>query len=252
MTKGGSAGAKRPVALLEVCVDSLSDAFIAFKSGADRIELCAGLSAGGLTPSYGAVRAAVALGGQVIVLIRPSEGGFIYQFDEIAQMVTDIELARDAGAAGVAIGVLSDDLTLDMPVMKRLCDAAAGMQIVLHRAFDLVPDPFVALNQAIDLGIVRILTSGQKATAYDGRELLARLVTAAKGRIEILPGAGVRPETAVTLMNDTKATQLHSSCRVNRKSDPRLAAFGFAPADEVSTISAARIKEMKNIMESAL
>jgi copper homeostasis protein len=233
---------------LEVCVDRLSDAASAIGAGADRIELCSSLALGGVTPSLGCIKNAAKLNAPVIVLIRPTLGGFCYQDIDVAQMIDDITFAKDAGMAGVAIGALTADGALDLGVMRRMCDAAGDMQIVLHRAFDLVADPIRALDEAVDLGVMRILTSGQKPKAVDGLGCLRRLVDHAAGRIEILPGSGVTPDNAVALIKGTGVTQLHSSCRVPKTSDSKLVALGFA-SDKDAELDAGLVKLMKTRLE---
>ena len=238
-----------PRCVLEVCVDSLQGARTAVLAGADRLELCSGLSVGGLTPSFGAIRNSSELGVPVVVLIRPFEGGFQYGSAEISQMRDDIQCAHDAGASGVAIGALNEDGMLDLDVMGVLCEAASGMDVVLHRAFDLTPCPLAALEAAVDLGVTRILTSGQKLKAFDGRGCLKQLVKAARGRIEVLPGSGVTIENAIDILNDTGVTQLHASCRVQGVSDPALTHFGFESIAGMPQIDPWYVSQLKAIME---
>jgi copper homeostasis protein len=233
---------------LEVCVDRLSDAASAVGAGADRIELCASLALGGVTPSLGCIIGAVKLATPVIVLIRPALGGFCYHDLDVAQMIDDITFAKEAGMTGVAIGALTADGALDVRVMRRLTDAAGDMDVVLHRAFDLVADPIRTLDEAADLGVMRILTSGQKPKAIDGLSCLKRLVDHADGRVEILPGSGVTPANALALIEGTGVTQLHSSCRAPETSDPRLVAMGFAPEKEAA-MDAGLVTLMKSRLE---
>ncbi|MEM5475208.1 copper homeostasis protein CutC [Pacificibacter sp. AS14] len=233
---------------LEVCVDRLSDAKSAVGSGADRIELCASLALGGVTPSLGCILGAVKLMAPVIVLIRPTLGGFCYHQLEVSQMIDDIKFVKEAGLAGVAIGALTADDTLDVEVMHRLCDAAGDMEIVLHRAFDLVSDPKRTLDEAVDLGVMRVLTSGQKPKAIDGLGCLRNLVDHADGRIEILPGSGVTPDNAVALIEGTGVTQLHSSCRAPVTPDSNLVALGFSPEKDAA-LDVGLVKLMKSRLE---
>lgn len=233
---------------LEVCVDRLSDAVSAVDAGADRIELCASLALGGVTPSYGSIIGAAKLAAPVIVLIRPALGGFCYRDLDLDQMIDDITFVRKAGLAGVAIGALTADRALDLGVMSRMCDAAGDMDVVLHRAFDLVPDPLLALDEVVDLGVTRILTSGQKPKAIDGLECLKSLMDHSDGRIEILPGSGVTPDNAEVLIEAVGATQLHSSCRAPMSSDADLIALGFAPETDAK-LDTDLVKLMKSRLE---
>lgn len=213
-------------AIIEIAVESIDDALGAARGGADRLELCAALDVGGLTPSLGALarmKKAVAL--PVMAMIRPRAGGFCYGESEIRVMAADIEAAAECGADGVVFGVLREDGTVDTARCAELLKHCGGRQAVFHRAFDLTPEPLVALEQIIALGFARILTSGQQTAAPSaaGMELIARLVGRAAGRIEILPGGGVRPHNAVALLRATGCTQLHGACRARRPDSSALA-----------------------------
>lgn len=185
----------RPVPLVEVCVTTPHCAARAAQCGADRLELCAALEQGGLTPSLGLTRASVAAAGDVPVrvMIRPRSGGFNFDSAEISAMEDDIRALIAAGAEGIVIGALRDD-ALDLPVMRQLIAAADGAGITLHRAFDLCADPRAALEQAVDLGIDCILTSGGAPSAPMAADALARLVEIADGRLRIMAGGGVTPD----------------------------------------------------------
>ncbi len=161
---GGGAGMG---VTLEVCVDTAEGLDQAIRGGADRVELCSALALGGLTPSPGLMRLA-ARRGAVMAMVRPRAGGFVPGPDEMAQMEADIAAARAAGLAGVVFGASLPDGRLDLAAMARLVAAAQGMEVVLHRAFDLCPDPDAALEQAVALGVTRILTSGGQARPRTG------------------------------------------------------------------------------------
>ena len=201
--------------LLEVCVDNLEDAMYAARNGADRLELCGVLSAGGVTPSDGFVRAAVEESGlQCIALVRPRSGDFLFTRHERYSMRRDVESLFEAGCHGVAVGALTAEARLDRQALAELVQAAGSMEVVLHRAFDATQEPLRELETAVELGFRRVLTSGGAAQAPAGVEQLARLVQAAAGRIEILPGGGVRSSNALELLRVSGATQLHASCGV--------------------------------------
>ena len=198
--------------LLELCVASLDDALVAEQGGADRIELNSALSLGGLTPSLGllsAVRAAISL--PIIAMIRPRAGGFHYRSGEFICMQRDVDLTLSHGAEGIAFGILDEDGNIDLPRCRQIMRQAAGRPVVFHRAFDVVPDPAIALEQLIDLGIARVLTSGGAETAIAGAETIRRLREQAAGRIEILPGSGIRPHNVAALLAITGCEQIHAS-----------------------------------------
>lgn len=201
---------------IEVCCASLDEAREAQAGGAVRIELCSALGAGGITPSAGTIEAvshAADLTIDVNVLIRAREGSFLYTPDEVGIMVRDIELCRRTGAHGVVIGALTADGEVDMAACRRMVEAAEGMSVTFHRAFDVCRDPYGALEQIIALGCDRLLTSGQEATAEAGAPLIARLVEQAAGRITVMPGAGIRPSNIAAIAQATHAAEFHSTAR---------------------------------------
>lgn len=194
----------------EVCASNIQSALAAQRAGAQRIELCSALDVGGLTPSMGLIRAALrALEIPVHVLIRPREGDFCYSETELEIMLDDIRLCREAGVAGVVVGVLTDEGLLDLPKMKAMKAAAGTMGITCHRAFDYTRDAAEALEQLIEMGFSRVLSSGQSATAFEGRFLLQRLVARANGRIAVMPGAGINAENIRTVAQFTGASDFH-------------------------------------------
>jgi copper homeostasis protein len=203
--------------LLEVAVSSPDDARIAQANGADRLELCAALCVGGLTPSLGAnesVRQASSL--PLLVLIRPRPAGFCYSDEEFAAMCRDAELAMQAGADGLVFGILKPDGQIDSFRCDRLLKIAGRGRAVFHRAFDVVPNPYEALEQLIELGFCRILTSGQAASALQGTSLIRSLVERAGSRIEILPGGGIKPTSVREVLQFTDCRQVHGSFRCRR------------------------------------
>jgi copper homeostasis protein len=219
--------------LLEVAIESADDARCARAAGADRFELCAALDVGGLTPTIGTLRAVrAAVDAPIFTMIRPRAGGFCYSDAEIAAMRTDIETTLAHGADGVVFGVLTDDFRVDVARCRALLAATGGRPAVLHRAFDLTPDPFAALDTLIDLGFQRLLTSGQCAAACEERalDLIGRLIDQAAGRIEILPGSGLRAGNVAALVTGARCTQVHGAFRVaepDRGLNERGVRFGF-------------------------
>jgi copper homeostasis protein len=189
----------RPV--LEVVCDDVEDAARALARGADRIELCAALEVGGVTPGPGLLaEARAAVRGELVVLARPRRGDFVYDERTFRALVRDVEVAKELGADGVAVGVLHADGTLDATRTRALVLAAAPLVVTFHRAFDAVPDPFAALARLVDLGVQRVLTSGGGAHALEGRERLLALVDSAAERIEVVAAGGVRSEHVAALL----------------------------------------------------
>lgn len=198
----------------EVCAPNLQSALAAKAAGANRIELCSALELGGLTPSLGLVAYIVEqVGIPAHVLLRPRDGNFCYDRQEWAVLERDLAYCREVGAAGVVIGALTADNQLDLPLLAALRAAAGPMEVTCHRAFDFVADPFEAMQQLIDLGFDRILSSGQAATAFEGRLLLRQLVEKADGRIAIMPGSGIEVGNIQSIAETTGAKDFHFSAK---------------------------------------
>jgi copper homeostasis protein len=182
------------MALLEVCVESVASAVAAIDGGASRVELCANLAVGGITPSAGTI--AVACGrvaAPVHVLIRPRGGDFVYDDLEFDAMCHDVEVARRLGAMGIVFGILERGGWIDRERVSKLAALAQPLSLTFHKAFDETSDPFAALELLMSLGFHRVLTSGQAPTAREGLPLLAKLSQHGKGRIAIMAGGRVRP-----------------------------------------------------------
>jgi copper homeostasis protein len=195
---------------LEICCGSLDDALEAGAGGADRVELCSALFLGGLTPSYGAlVEAKARLAIPVVFMVRPRGGGFCYTEAEMAAMERDAAMAVSHGADGLVFGMLTGDGRVDVARTRRLRDLAGGRDAVFHRAFDVTPDPFRALEELIDLGITRVLTSGQCDTVWEGLDLIGRLVDRASGRIQVMPGGGIKPYQVEKVIAATACRHVH-------------------------------------------
>jgi copper homeostasis protein len=202
---------------LEICVDNYESFSTALKNGADRIELCSSLREGGLTPSYAFMEAAMKVSQPVFMMIRPRSCDFLYTTDEIEIMHRDIHAAKKLGAPGVVFGVLTAEGRIDVPVMKSLVKESSGMDVTCHRAFDQVRDVFEALDSLIELGVKRILTSGQAENPYDGIDMLQKVVSHAQRRIMIM-AAGVTPITVKEIIGKTGVDEVHSAARMSRKS----------------------------------
>jgi len=196
--------------LVEICCGSLDDAIEAQKGGADRVELCSALFLGGLTPSMGTILEAKArLKIPIVAMIRPRGGGFCYTDVEMAVMERDTVVAREQGADGIVFGILNADGSIDEERCRRIRKLLGDRQAVFHRAFDVTPDPFRALDQLIHMGFTRLLTSGQEDTAPEGVPLIKRLIEYADDRIEILPGGGIKLYSLRQVVEATRCKQIH-------------------------------------------
>ncbi|MBR4040502.1 MAG: copper homeostasis protein CutC [Clostridia bacterium] len=199
--------------LIEVCVDSMESVREAVRGGADRLELCANLIIGGTTPSPYLIREAVSTGVPVNVLIRPRFGDFLFTQDEKREQIEQIAQLRSLGAGGAVVGALLEDGSLDVPFLRACREAAQGMHLTLHRAFDVCADAQLALEQAVDIGFDTILTSGQCASAMEGAACIARLTEQAGSRIAIMPGGGVGAGNIEQLRRMTGARAFHLSAK---------------------------------------
>ncbi|WP_052694903.1 copper homeostasis protein CutC [Hymenobacter sp. AT01-02] len=200
--------------VLEICANSVQSAVAAQAGGAHRIELCQNLEQGGITPSYGLIRQVRALLTiPVFVLIRPRPGNFVYDAAELAIMQADIQLCQELGCTGVVLGVLDAEDYVDVACCRELVALAHPLQVTFHRAFDSCANQQQALEAIIGMGCQRLLTSGGQPSATAGMTQLAALVEQAAGRISIMPGAGITPETLPALVRGTGALEFHSSAK---------------------------------------
>lgn len=204
----------------ENCANSVESCIEAQNAGVDRVELCAGIPEGGTTPSYGDIVVArrVLTTTKLHVIIRPRGGDFLYSDVEKEIMLEDVRMARRLGVDGVVFGVLTSDGDIDMDFMRQLMAESEGMSVTFHRAFDVCRNPFVALEQIIELGCDRILTSGQMPKAEDGVDLLKQLVKKAGDRIIIMPGCGVNAGNIAKIAQITGAKEFHFSARSKHES----------------------------------
>ena len=196
---------------LEICVADAESLSAAIAGGADRIELCSALELGGLTPSPGLMRIAARAPIPVYAMVRPRSGDFVFGADDLDVMRAEIDAVRAAGLAGVVLGASRANGELDAELLERLVAHADGLGVVLHRAIDLVPDITDAVNIAVELGFQRILTSGGAATALAGVAGIATALAAACGRIVIMAGSGVTPETLGALLEQVPLTEVHGT-----------------------------------------
>ncbi len=202
--------------ILEVCVDSYTSMVTARNAGADRIELCSALNIGGLTPSYGLMKKAKEIEDiEIFAMIRPRSGDFLYDNNEFETMKNDIAIAKQLEFDGIVVGILLPDGKIDLERMRELIKAANPLDVVLHRAFDDAKNPMEDISELVNMGICRILTSGQRENALAGIEYIAHIQQKFGDSITIMPGCGVNVDNIEQIYNLTGCTQYHLSGKVN-------------------------------------
>jgi copper homeostasis protein len=238
---------------IEICAYSLSDSLAAQAAGADRIELCADSSVGGITPSAGIIQTArELLQIQLFVMIRPRGGDFVYSDTELAAMKCDIEFCRNLKVDGVVLGLLDSEHKVDRERTAELVAVARPLEVTFHRAFDLTADPAQALEDVIATGCSRILTSGHRPTAIEGATDIAKLIVAANGRITIMPGSGVRSTKLADLARTTGATEFHSSARAitSTAKVPNTIEQTFGQVEHVDAEEVQRLREVADSLHA--
>lgn len=231
--------------IVEICCGSADDVFQAKKAGADRVELNSSMFLGGITPSIGEFQVAKKAGLPIMAMVRPREGGFCYTDIEFETMLMDAQALLEAGADGIVFGFLHQDGTIDKERCKKMMKVIGDHVSVFHRAIDVVPDWKATMDILIELGVTRILTSGQEPSVHYGVETVREMNEYASDRIEILPGAGIRLNTVNEILKKTNCSQFHialpKSCSDNSTSNNPEIFFGgalyppedrFAMADE--------------------
>ncbi len=238
--------------LLEIATANYSSTAAAVAGGADRIELCSALSEGGLTPSQGyLVQCRKDFSLPLFPIIRPRGGDFLYSAEEFQLMKADVIFCRQVGMDGIVVGFLQRDGAIDKDRTRAIVELAHPMQVTFHRAFDRCRDPLQSLEQIIDAGCRRVLTSGQKPKAMDGVELIAALVEKAKDRIIILPGSGVRKTNIAHLAKLTGAVEFHSSLSEKSASSMLFVHPDFATETgdyTLDTVSAAEVRSLRQAL----
>lgn len=238
---------------LEIATTDYNSTASAIKGGADRIELCSALSEGGLTPSFGLIKKCIDdFNIPVFPIIRPRAGDFLYYTEEFEIIQRDLLFCKQAGCKGIVTGFLLPDGNIDKERINIVTETAYPMQVTFHRAFDRCRDPFEALEDIIDAGCARILTSGQKEKAPEGRELIKQLIDAAKGRIIIMPGSGVRKENIKELAEKTGAKEFHSSLAIFAASKMNFIHPAFALAEREYSCAAVKPDDVHELREALI
>lgn len=242
---------------LEIACDSVQSALNAEQGGADRIEFCENLSQGGVTPSSAKIKLAKSkLRIPIFVLIRPRKGDFLYSDLEVETMLDSIQIAKELGADGIVSGALQANGTLSLPQMRQLVKIANPLPFTCHRAFDMCSDPNLALEQLIDLGIKRILTSGQRSSAIEGKKNIENFVQLADGRIKILAGAGIRPHNITELLSIRGLQEFHSSAKqvvkskMNYFGEAKMGSEDLEKEFEWEEVSKKQVKQLKEALKA--
>ncbi len=237
--------------IIEIATSDFITTQSAVLGGADRIELCANLAEGGTTPSYGTIKKCREVFPVLLYpIVRPRGGDFLYSDEEFDIMVQDVKLCKQFGCDGVVIGLLNSDGSIDVKRTAQLVEAAYPLGVTFHRAFDRCSNPFEALEQLIETGCERILTSGQKPAAPDGMQLIHELNREANGRIIIMPGSGVRKENIKMLALETGCTEFHSSLRGKESSKMKFIHTAFANSTESYSNNAISPDEVRALRTS--
>lgn len=231
--------------MLEVCVDTTTAAVAARAAGAGRIELCSALDVGGVTPCQSLIQSVRRLiDCPLMVLIRPRTGDFLYDHYEQAQSLESIRIALGCGADGVVVGGTNEAAQLDLPYLSALRKAAVRFELVMHRAFDFVAEPKQSIDQIIELGFDRVLTSGgPSGNVMNHRDELRRLIEHAQDRITIMPGGGVSAANAAALIQACGCQQLHGSFRLPSTQ------LGSGGLGEHRPIDSESIKQVSSLLE---
>lgn len=243
---------------LEICCYSFESASIAANNGASRIELCANYMEGGTTPSYATIKQTIeALSIPVNVIIRPRGGDFLYSDIEFQNMLSDLKMVKELGGNGVVVGCLKENGEFDLDQMRQIVELSSGMELVCHRAFDMCSNPEESIEQLIDLGFQRILTSGCHLNAIEGKEQLKRFVELAGDQISIMPGAGINSNNLAQLKDYTQANEFHASAKTFVTSkmkyfNPKVSMGGGDPTQEYKTIivNANEVKAMAELLKT--
>lgn len=234
---------------IEIATTDFPTTQSAVEGGAHRIELCANLAEGGTTPSFGMLKhCREKFQVELYPMIRPRGGDFFYTEEEFKLMLDDAKLCKQLGCDGIVTGFLNRDGSIDVQRTSKIVEAVYPLGVTFHRAFDRCRDPFQAMEQLIEIGCERILTSGQKPNALDGAPLIGKLNEKADHRIIIMPGAGVNVETIGRIREITGCVEFHASLRTTRKSEMEFVHAEFAGSNESYTNNAIDPDEVRRLI----
>jgi len=237
---------------IEIATTDFTTTEAAVKGGADRIELCSAISEGGLTPSFGLLkqcREKFSL--PVFPIVRPRSGDFLYSDDEFEIIRRDVLLCKQLNCDGVVIGFLKKDGSIDRKRTEQMVTLAYPMEVTFHRAFDRCKEPFEALEEIIEAGCQRILTSGQQLKAEDGIELISQLIERAKERIIIMPGGGIKPDNIKSIAEKTGAVEFHGALRNSIETKMEFKNEVFAAVGDYTNawINAEEVKALRKALQ---
>ncbi|HET7116562.1 MAG TPA: copper homeostasis protein CutC [Hanamia sp.] len=234
---------------LEIIGFNIESCIAAQEAGANRIELCAAPGEGGTTPSYAFIKAArEKLNIDLYVMIRPRGGDFLFSDDDFNIMKNDIAICKETGCDGIVTGILTKDGKPDKKRCKELIDLAYPLEATFHRAFDRVNNPSEALEDIIDLGFERILTSGLKPKAIEGVPLISQLIQQSDGRIIIMPGSGVNSENIISIAENTGASEFHSSASILKESEMEYTNPEMNESLQYVTVNKEEVKKMIKLL----
>ncbi len=235
---------------LEIIGFNIESCEAAQNAGANRIELCSGPGEGGTTPSFGFIKAArKKLHIDLYVMIRPRGGDFLYSDEEFEMMKTDVSICKEAGCDGIVFGILTKNGKVDKLRCKELIDLAYPLEATFHRAFDRVADPFAALEEIIESEFERILTSGLKPKAEDGKQTIFELISKASDRIIIMPGSGINAENIISIAESTGAKELHSSASVFEKGNMEFQNSSMKESLQYVSVNIEEVKKMADLLK---
>lgn len=236
---------------LEIIGFNIESCVAAQEGGANRIELCASPGEGGTTPSYGLIQSArEKLHIDLYIMIRPRGGDFLYNEDDFEMMKKEVELCKKSGCDGIVTGILTADGKVDKKKNKILIDLAYPLEATFHRAFDRVANPFEALEDIIDLGFERILSSGLQPKAEESCKLLEELVNKADGRIVVMPGSGVNSENIISIAEKTGAKEFHSSASISKESGMKFINGKMQESLNHVSVNKEEVKKMRKLLNN--
>ncbi|HSN09433.1 MAG TPA: copper homeostasis protein CutC [Hanamia sp.] len=236
---------------LEIIGFNIESCIAAQEAGADRIELCAGPGEGGTTPSYAFIQTArEKLKIDLYVMIRPRGGDFLYSDEDFEMMKKDVAVCKKLGCDGIVTGILKADGNVDKKRCKELIELAYPLEATFHRAFDRVKDPFESLEEVIESGFERILTSGMKPKAVESTDLLAKLIKQADKRIIIMPGSGVNADNIIAIAKSTGAKEFHSSATISKETEMKFINTQMKESLTHISVNKEDVKKMRRLLDN--